>query len=293
MLLGMTSPEIPAGAVVVAVDGSAHADRALAWAARHARIVRRPLVLLHATGWQDARASDPLASAAAVLGPALEAAREAAPEVTSVAVPVAGDPRVALVDASLRADHLVLGSHGRGVFRTLLLGSVSAAVSKHAHCPVVVVRGQDGEQAVRRVLVGADGSPESRPVVEHAYRLASWHAVHVVVVHCYWDVLAAVAGTPAGAISDPDLADLGAGLAELVAGLAEDYPDVQARLVLEHGLVDAVLTSGTAPGDVVVVGRHVVETPARLLSGSIATAVLERARTTVVVVPEGGAPERG
>src|SRR5262245_53090741 len=38
----------PRGAVVVAVDGSEAADRALAWAARHADRENRPLVLAHA-----------------------------------------------------------------------------------------------------------------------------------------------------------------------------------------------------------------------------------------------------
>jgi nucleotide-binding universal stress UspA family protein len=44
-----------------------------------------------------------------------------------------------LVAASMAADLLVVGSRGRGAVRTLLLGSVSAHVASHAHCPVVVV----------------------------------------------------------------------------------------------------------------------------------------------------------
>lgn len=36
---------------------------------------------------------------------------------------------------------LVLGSHGRGVFRRALLGSVSTGVLHRARCPVLIVRG--------------------------------------------------------------------------------------------------------------------------------------------------------
>jgi nucleotide-binding universal stress UspA family protein len=38
------------------------------------------------------------------------------------------------------ANLLVMGSHGLGGIRRALIGSVSAAVVPHAHCPVMVVR---------------------------------------------------------------------------------------------------------------------------------------------------------
>jgi nucleotide-binding universal stress UspA family protein len=40
---------------------------------------------------------------------------------------------------------LVVGSHGRGVLKRALLGSVSTGVLHHASCPVLVVRGDKAE----------------------------------------------------------------------------------------------------------------------------------------------------
>lgn len=48
-------------------------------------------------------------------------------------------PVDALTDAAEGADLLVVGSHGRGAFGSMLLGSVSRGVLHHATCPVAVV----------------------------------------------------------------------------------------------------------------------------------------------------------
>jgi nucleotide-binding universal stress UspA family protein len=47
-----------------------------------------------------------------------------------------------LIDESISAEMLVLGSRGHGGFAGLLLGSVSSACAEHAHCPVLVVHGR-------------------------------------------------------------------------------------------------------------------------------------------------------
>jgi nucleotide-binding universal stress UspA family protein len=56
---------------------------------------------------------------------------------------VEGNAAQVLLDASDGADLLVVGSRGHGGFTEALLGSVSQHCVHHAHCPVVVIRGQE------------------------------------------------------------------------------------------------------------------------------------------------------
>ncbi len=273
----MTTKDVAVGSIVVGLDGSEHAERALTWAVGQARVTRRPLALVHC-----AQHSEPP-------GLLTDAARTAAylDEDLDISVHrIEDDPRDVLVELSLDAALLVLGSRGRGVVRSALLGSVSASVAGQAVCPVVVCRPAH-EAETDRVVVGADGNPCSRPVLEFAFAQASLRGWPLTVMHCFWDVTAATAGPgPVVAKADDGLDDLRLLLAESVAGLTERYPDVEVTRELARGLVDACLTGTSTGASLLVVGRCEPTLLDRFLHSSCALAVLERADTTVAVVPE-------
>jgi nucleotide-binding universal stress UspA family protein len=96
-------------------------------------------------------------------------------------------PGRAIVDLGeeLGAGVVVVGSRGRGPMRRAVMGSVSSSVVHHAHCPVLVMRGEEGAEYLQgRILLALDGSEESsaaaRTAVDLAERMESeLHAVYV------------------------------------------------------------------------------------------------------------------
>ena len=55
-----------------------------------------------------------------------------------------GHPAQVLIDATADASLLVVGSRGHGSFADALLGSVGQYCVHHAHCPVLIIRGEAG-----------------------------------------------------------------------------------------------------------------------------------------------------
>ncbi|HEX2374126.1 MAG TPA: universal stress protein [Actinomycetota bacterium] len=163
--------------IVVGVDASPGAVRALAWAADEARLRLASLQVVHAYHAQALAAPLYFPSQEALPGRAVaaggrppeeemtealdertkfqEAVRRQAEDLLEGLLDEMGEtvegidvqrtvvedrsPAEALVELSGDADMLVVGSRGRGGFSKLLLGSVSHAVVLHALCPVMVI----------------------------------------------------------------------------------------------------------------------------------------------------------
>lgn len=287
---------VPAGTVVVGVDGSVGAERAVRWAATEAALAHRPLTLVHAwtlngSSWLDQAGIDHRTVAAAIRDEALTmlertraAVLQVRPDLEVHRVLVEADPRDALEELSRSAALLVVGSRGRGPVRSLLLGSVSVAVSRHTHCPVVVVR-PGAEDATGGVLVGVDGTEASMPALELAYRTASQRGLPLTVVHCFHDVQAATLPAHPVPAGHPSYADLELLISESVGGLAEKYPDVRVERVLWRGLVDEALVAASRGRDLTVVGLRQTSRLRSLVRVPVAPTVVERADGAVAVVP--------
>lgn len=126
--------------VVVGVDGSKESAKAIDFAFDQASAGDATVVALHAwrpTLFDD---TDPTEAADALVSAALAGARAEHPGTEVDQRVVRDHPIQALLNASLSADLVVVGSRGHGGFAGLLLGSVSQGVLHHTHCPVAIVR---------------------------------------------------------------------------------------------------------------------------------------------------------
>ncbi|WP_412000697.1 universal stress protein [Nocardia sp. CWNU-33] len=133
--------------VLVGVDGTANSMPALELAFDEASRRKVSLTALHAwsdqtsgldvavSGWDAIRESED-----AVLAESLAGFAERYPDVSMTRVLLRDRPVRCLLDESERAQLVVVGSHGRGGFAGMLLGSTSNALLHSVQCPIIVVR---------------------------------------------------------------------------------------------------------------------------------------------------------
>lgn len=161
VVVGQSTDAAPvARGVVVGVDGSAVSELAVGYAFEQASMRGVPLDVVHAW-WTNATYAltpefqqEQADRERLTLSETLVGWAEKYPDVeVRTSLPM-GPAALTLTAAAKTAELLVVGSRGRGGFRSLLLGSVSQAVLHHATCAVAVVRARRAE---------GDSTQEGRP----------------------------------------------------------------------------------------------------------------------------------
>lgn len=148
------TPESPTnGPVVLAADGSAANDPAIAFAFAEAERRGAPLRVVNSVEVPrlpgaslfdlDKLAESVLAEDEKTVLDALAPHEARHPDVSVDLILVVGEPAVTVADEAAGASLLVTGSRGHGGFKGLLLGSVSRRLLQTAPCAVAVIRHAD------------------------------------------------------------------------------------------------------------------------------------------------------
>lgn len=278
--------------VVVGVDGSEQAMRALRWAAEEAARRGDPLRVVHAWVWPlfkvglgPAPGAPPgsglQAQAERVLTEAEAEAQRVAPDLEVLTTLVTGDTGSRLVQMSHEAQLLVVGHRGLGGFTGLLLGSVGVAVTAHAACPVVVVRGE--HNGTGPVAVGIDVEGHSRHAIDTAFAIAQRMGTGVLAVHSFeiplrqdgvlsWHDHVLAAEEDARALVEVEL-----------ASARKEHPDVPVEVVLGDNPPAKQMVLDSERSRLVVVGARGSGGFAGLLLGTTTHALIHHAHCPVLV----------
>jgi nucleotide-binding universal stress UspA family protein len=280
--------------IVVALDGSAFAERALPFATAIAERSGARLVLVRAAPDEGlVEAHDYLRGLAA---PARGVGgRGERPAVDTVAHP--GEPVTVLLDEAHRrgADLLVLATHGRSGLGRWRYGSVADAVLRHADLPLLLVpatcdRTWPGDRALR-LLVTLDGSAFARQALPAAGAVARLMGGEVVLLR----VVEPPDSSPfTPAVEEqlramaPEVTAAEVYLEEVAATLRAGKRDVTTCAVAGAAAPTIAAVARDREVDLIVMATHGRGGLVRAVLGSVATGTLHRADRPLLLVRPAG-----
>lgn len=286
--------------IIVGVDGSDTSMRAVRWAADEARRRHAELRIvscytfpgyggLDGAVYPNAVDLDTLKEGAAAVANraiALVGSIDATlmvDDVTPLSSPVAG-----ITDAAEPGDEIVVGATGHSGLLTGLLGSVATGVMHRAHVPVVVVPAESPAEpgdAMKKIVVGVDGSPESLLALEWAYDEAQASGAELSVVHA-WIYPYPVSDSSPREVRRPMEIDAAKELEVSLEGLSSRRPGGSVKVhpqLYEDTAVDALLEEGD-DADLIVVGSRGRGGLRSRLLGSVSRTTVQHAHCPVAVV---------
>lgn len=282
--------------IMVGVDGSAHSDKAVIWAAEEAAaqgLELRIVAVLSPWGDGSSIALDLERSHESTYRQTLRAAKmqaqERVPDLVVHTELRIGETVNELALESATARLVVTGSRGRGGFSGLLLGSTSMRLTTRAQAPVVVLPQHMKDSKRSGVVVGADGSQQAQQALAFAFEYAQRHSSTLTAVR---------------AVQDPQLhrysrtdADVVAALVERAERLVleelapwrEKFPGVEILPRVLRGHPTDLLRRTAEQAELLVVGRRGRGMARSTFLGSVSHGVLHHAKCPVAVVGHSAA----
>ena len=278
--------------IVVGVDSSDNAARAADWAAQEAADRSLPLHLVHALDLPGPMGivieppeydAEETAANHHMLRRILGNLRERHPYVAITGEISELSPAETLVAFSRDAELVVTGTRGHGGFAGMLLGSVSHALAAHAHCPTIVVRGEQPDGALDEIVLGVEPDQAEAPI-RFAFATAATVGASVTIVRAWW-MQTAYEGRYTVAEFNAAQAAQEDDINKLIKAVREEYPHVEVSVNAIRGNPVPVLTNAAQGSRMLVVGAHRHRGPLSVGIGYVTAGLLSHSPTPVAVVP--------
>jgi nucleotide-binding universal stress UspA family protein/predicted transcriptional regulator len=296
--------------IIVPLDGSDRAERAIPWASELGRLTGHSLTLVQIMPWRSDEVSAPSRWDALSVDLseklrvelrdlALSYLRRLGSELGSRGIETyveigTGDVAATILDIADThgASAIVLGSHGHGGLTRFMIGSVAQRVSQQSFVPTLIVRTgtpASRDASLARVLVPLDGSSFAESGIEVVNDIAG-HATEIILARVVEPVLVA-----AGSAADlGSIADLNA--TEQASEEAERYLKEKAQALEHAGLKTHTIVGTGDPVDelrriadeqdvnLIVMATHGRRGFNRFMLGSTADSIVRRGAVPVLVV---------
>lgn len=272
--------------IIVCTNDSLHSRAAIAWAAHRSMDTGHPLAIVHVVDDRWMAEPYPWLGVLREMGEdmltaAVQQAKHAEPSVSVRSALLEGSIAGSLRKVSEQASMVVLGSGSNEFPRFQRALQVAAA----AVCPVAVINGADDVANRRGIVVGVDGSEQSVQAVGFAAAEADRTEQELTVVYALsradrWIEARLPQSSMAAIVNDEERIVL----AESVAGLSQDFPDlkIHRRLVTDLDPA-AALADAAASAALLVVGSRGRGGFRHLLLGSTAHGVLGEVRCPTLI----------
>ena len=188
------------------------------------------------------------------------------------------------------ADVVVMGTHGRGLFGRLFIGSVTQALLRKVGVPVLTVCRVSRPLEFKRILFGTDFGPDSDKGFEVALGLAAETGASLTVAHT-------MDKRPAMTYETPEVHELFDEQRTAALKQAHDkFVEFKAKATRREMTVECILAEGDAAetlvriadeseADFMVLGIRKMGAMARALLGTTAEPVIRAAHVPVLSVP--------
>jgi len=198
----------------------------------------------------------------------------------------------------LRADLIVIATHGTTGFRHVWLGSTAERVVQHSPCPVLVVRKQrrrfqEGKIRLRKILVPLDFSDCSQAAFDCGVGLAGEFRAELLLVHVI-DPISYPLGDEYGGVHSARLMEETRAFAQNEMKKLARNAKVQCSIRITEGSpAREICRLAKRDVDLIIAPTHGRTGLGHVLIGSVAERVVRHATCPVLVIPLRGKLKAG